>query len=512
MNPKVLFVAAEAIPLAKTGGLGDVVSALAATLQGLDVEVTILLPAYPEALSLAKDLETVDTLLDLPGGNATLLHGSMPDTGVPVLLLRNDALYERSGGPYLDEDGREYPDNATRFAALSQAGAWIASGSTRRPPPRLVHAHDWHAALVPLYMRQRQASRTSSVLTIHNLAFQGNFPLANAAALGIHPEFLGTEGVEFWGQMSFMKAGLQFADGITTVSESYAEEILTPQFGCGLEGLLMARREHLVAVPNGIDTMTWDPKSDPLIAANFSENDLKGKATCKRALQQTFGLQADPFAPVLALGSRLTEQKMADVALTTLAAMMVERPRLQVAVLGTGEGHLESRFLRLALEFPARVGVHIGYDERTAHGLHAGADMLLHGSRFEPFGLTPVYAMRYGTVPIASRVGGLRDSIVDRGSQSGPAAGASGFLFDGEDAGAMTQAVRRALDSFDHPRSWRAMQRAGMAGDHGWHRSAKRYLKLYDALSRRAGNGPFYVSPDPDDAIAESLSSAKKCA
>lgn len=493
MGSRVLFVAAEALPLAKTGGLGDVVSALAVALGARGVEVNLLLPAYPQALDEARGLRQIGQFDQLAGGSGQLLHGCMPDSDLPVTLLRMDQLYGRAGNPYQDENGVEFSDNAVRFAALCQAAALISDGQSRLEAPHIVHAHDWHAGLTPLYMRRFGPAALPSLITIHNLAFQGNFPIEVAKAIDVDSEYLGSDGVEFWGQLSFLKAGIRYADRITTVSYSYAEEILTPEFGCGLEGLLSARRDRLSAVPNGIDTLLWDPSRDPLIAAPFDANDMKGKLTCKRALQQTFGLQIDPFAPILGLGSRLTTQKMGDVACEALDELLRENTRLQIAVLGTGDADLENRFRELANRYPARAGVIIGYDEKTAHGLHAGADMLLHGSRFEPFGLTPVYAMRYGTVPIASRVGGLIDTIVDRGSAEEPADHASGFLFDGDAVGAMVDVVRRALVAFETPRIWRALQQTGMRGDYGWDTSAERYVALYRSMTEDHPDGSFKV-------------------
>lgn len=510
LGSRVLFVAAEALPLAKTGGLGDVVSALAVALGARGAEITLLLPGYPQALDEARSLRQIGQFDDLPGGSGQLLCGRMPDSELGVVLLRMDHLYRRAGNPYQDENGFEFPDNAVRFAALSQAGARISDGQSRLEAPDIVHAHDWHAGLTPLYMRRFGAHAVPSMLTIHNLAFQGNFPLEVAPAIDVDAQYLGSDGIEFWGQLSFLKAGIRYADRITTVSHSYAEEILTPEFGCGLEGLLSARRDRLSAVPNGIDTVVWDPSRDPMIAATFSAGDMKGKLACKRALQQTFGLHIDPFAPLLGLGSRLTEQKMGDVACAALDQLLRENTRLQVAVLGSGDPTLENRLRELAQRYPGRAGVIIGYDEKTAHGLHAGADMLLHGSRFEPFGLTPIYAMRYGTVPIASRVGGLIDTIVDRGTEQEPQPGASGFLFDGDAVEAMVDVIRRALVAFETPRIWRALQQSGMRGDYGWDTSAQRYVDLYHSMTEDRPNGSFKVSIEEFSPVDKTQASTAK--
>ncbi|MGA2552635.1 MAG: glycogen synthase GlgA [Burkholderiaceae bacterium] len=482
MTLHVLFVAAEAYPLAKTGGLADVVGGLASALERRAVKVTILMPGYPGAIEDAEDLNLIDAIEGLPGGPAELLLGRMPDSKASVLLLRNDALYRRPGHLYIDSLGRDFSDNALRFGALAHAASLVARGHTHFGRPDLVHAHDWHAGLVPLLLRASGDSAIPTLLTIHNLAFQGNFPIELAPNLGIGAELLTPDGIEFWGQMSFLKAGVRYSDRLSTVSHAYAKEILTPEFGCGFEGLLEDRRNDLVGIPNGVNTEVWNPARDPLIAARFDALDRSGKAVCKTALQSLFGLDSDPNGPLLAIGSRLTGQKMADIALVALEGLLLEHTGLQVAVLGTGDREYETRFRELAEHFPSRVGVHIGYDEKLAHSLHAGADMLLHGSRYEPFGLTPLYAMRYGTIPIASRVGGLGDSIIDRGEQDDPAANATGILFEGADVAAMTRAVRRALDTFAHPGAWRALQMAGMRADFGWEQSALAYRELYEGM------------------------------
>ncbi len=481
MRPNILFVAAEAAPLAKTGGLGDVVSALAEALNSDGIHATVLMPGYTAALDNAEKLKPCGRLTGLPGGDAGLWRGYMPDSDVEVILLRNDALYRRPGTPYLDAQGNEFADNGLRFAALSHAAALIASGATEIEVPHVVHTHDWHAGLVPMLMREYGAE-AKSIFTIHNLAFQGNYPLTCAAEFGV-PEHVQQDGsVEYWGQLSFMKAALNYADRITTVSNTYAREILTPKFGSGFDGLLRERERDLVAVPNGINTDAWDPSIDTLIARTYDHEDLRGKQLCKRALQKTFGLPCDLFAPVMAMGSRLTGQKMADVAIEAIPALLATHPRLQIAILGCGDRDLENGLRELAASHPERIGLHIGYDEERAHCLHAGADMLLHGSRFEPFGLTPIYSMRYGTVPIASRVGGLADTVVDAGSVEQPVAHASGFLFDGESTQDMVAAVDRALAMFAQPQLWRALQREDMTAEVGWEKSSQLYINLYRTL------------------------------
>ncbi|MDR5839241.1 glycogen synthase GlgA [Caballeronia sp. LZ034LL] len=515
MPLNVLLVASEAVPLAKTGGLGDMVSAYAAALRQAGVDATILLPAYPNAVAQAEGLTKVGTLAGLPGGDADLLRGRMPGTGVPVLLLRCDKLYARTG-LYQDAQGRDYTDNAVRFATLSAAAVRIAQGVRNVKRPDIVHAHDWHTGLTPLLMKAAGV-HAKSVFTIHNLAFQGNYALSLGASLGVPEKWLvhalsDPQSIEFYGALSLMKAGIVHADRVTTVSETYAREILTPRFGHLMEGVLQSCADKLSGVVNGIDEDVWNPATDPTIERNYSFDDMRGKHACKRALQRKFGLPVDPFAPVMAIGSRMTSQKLADVVLEALPRLLAQHPRLQLAVIGKGEAHIEAGFRKLAQEWPDRVGVTIGYDERRAHLLHAGADILLHGSRFEPCGLTQMYAMRYGTLPIASRVGGLADTIVDAaqnadviasnvlrpsvylrdGTHDQPvahapvqraAAASTGFLFDGEHADDILHAAARALDAYMRPQVWRALQRNAMSCDFGWNEAVTKMVALYAGVS-----------------------------
>ncbi|WP_420473554.1 glycogen synthase GlgA [Noviherbaspirillum sp. ST9] len=482
MNARVLIVASEAVPLVKTGGLADVITSLARSLRKRGIDASILMPGYPTALARATGLQDAGMLPDLPGGGR-LLAGSMPGQDVPVILLRTPAFDTRHGNPYVDDAGTEFADNALCFGALAHAAVAICAGRTTLARPHVVHANDWHAGLVPALLRAAGIQGTGTLLTIHNLAFQGNYPMAHAALLGIPPEMRTAEGCEYWGQLSFLKAGIRYADCISTVSHSYAGEILTPRFGHGMDGLLSARRKDLHAIRNGVDTSTWDPATDPLIARQFGPLDMRGKSVCKRELQTLFGLPADPFAPVLALGSRMTHQKMADVALVALPEVLQRFPRAQVVILGRGDHGYEAGFAALAKHFSGRVGVHIGYDEQRAHALHAGADMLLHGSRFEPFGLTPLYSMRYGTIPIASRVGGIIDTIVDAGLSGTPCKEASGILFDGDAPSNMTAAVSRAFDLYVNPSRWHAVQCNAMAADFSWEQPVQEYIAVYRALA-----------------------------
>jgi starch synthase len=479
VSARVLIVASEAVPLAKTGGLADVISALAKHVRSAGLEATIMMPAYPSAMAAVKDLREADILDRLPGGPARLLHGSMPDTGVPVVLFKNAGFDRRTKNPYVDEQGVEFDDNAICFGALAHAVVHVCAGLTQFAKPHVVHAHDWHAGLVPVLLHLNGINDVGTIFTIHNLAFQGNFSMECASALGLPRSMVTADSFEFWGKLSFMKAGIRYANRISTVSRSYAREILTSKFGHGMDGILNERKDALVAIPNGVDVETWDPESDPLIPHRFSVSDLRGKSACKRTLQEMLSLPMDSFAPILAMGSRITHQKMADVALAALPELLVQHPRAQVIVVGCGDHRYEQGFLKLAQHFKGRVGVHIGYNEQRAHILHAGADMLLHGTRFEPFGLTPLYSMRYGTIPIASRVGGMIDSIADAGLAGAVAEHASGILFDGEEPSDLVAAVNRALEIYRNPSEWHVMQSNAMTTDFSWTNSAQMYGDVY---------------------------------
>ncbi|OZI75762.1 glycogen synthase GlgA [Bordetella genomosp. 2] len=481
---RVLMVTSEAFPLAKSGGLGDAVTGLARALSRAGMEVGILMPAYRGVLAKVTGVRHIARLSGMPGGEATLAGALCGESGLPVYLLCNDALYDRDD-LYMDAGGTPYPDNALRYAALAHAAVRIATGLPGIRQPDVLHAQDWHAGLAPLLARASGLRYVKTVLTVHNLAFQGVFPLACARELGVPEGYCTDDGARHYGQLSFLKAGLRYADRITTVSNTYAREILTPEFGCGLDPLLRARAADLQAIPNGIDDALWNPASDPHLGSmRYCLRRPANKRRAKAALQKSFGLQVSPDASLMALGSRLTEQKMADVAIEALPDALHRHPGLQVAVIGRGERRYEQAFQALAERYPGRCAVRIGYDEPTAHRLHAGADMLLHGSRFEPFGLTPLYAMRYGTVPIGSRVGGMADTIVDPGAEQPDKAmfAATGVLFDGDTPQAMAAAIDRALRLRAQPRLWQAMQRNGMAGDFGWDSAAAPYLELFQSL------------------------------
>jgi starch synthase len=380
-------------------------------------------------------------------------------------------LYARDGGPYQGPDGKPWDDNLQRFALLGWAAAHLAAGELDPAwRPDILHAHDWHAALACSYLRAHPGAHARSVFTIHNLAFQGLFAQDDFGLLDLPRRFMQPDGLEFHGWLSFMKGGLVHADRLTTVSPTYAREITTPEFGCGVEGVLRTRAADLSGILNGVDYGHWDPATDAALPARFDARDLGGKAVCKAALQREFGLDARTDAPLIGIVSRLSEQKGLDLALAALPALRAEG--VQLAILGSGDAPLERAFADAAAAHPGQVGVHIGYDETLAHRVIAGADLILVPSRFEPCGLTQLYGMRYGTLPLVRRVGGLADTVDD----------ASGFIFEAADSSSLIEAARRAVLTLREPARWRAMQQTAMARDHSWSAAAARYLALYRSL------------------------------
>lgn len=485
-----LIVAAEAYPLAKTGGLADAITGMARALALAGQSFCTLLPAHRGATDKLRGVHEICRLHDLPGGDARLLSGVCPDTGLTFTLLDNPKLYDRPD-LYVDENGEPYADNALRFAALAHTGLRITGGACGLARPDVVHCHDWHTGLLPLLLHAEGLGKTvKSVFTIHNMAFQGLFPLEFAQPCGIRSADCNEDNVVAWGQLNFMKAGIVHANRVTTVSSNYAREILTPEFGCGLDGLLRSRGDALVAVPNGIDDQLWSPANDAYLdGLHFSDDDLSDKIVSKAVLQRSAGLIEDREATILGLGNRLTEQKMSDVAVLALPEALRAHPSLQVVLLGMGNHKLEDDLRAMEQQFKGRCAVHIGYDEAKAHRLHAGADILLHASRFEPFGLAPLYAMRYGTLPIGSRVGGMVDTIKDPGESACLAAmhEATGLLFDGDTPEAMCAAINRAISLRRYPTLWRAMQRNAMKVDFSWRNAVVQYQRLFDTLTHPTG-------------------------
>lgn len=479
---KVLHVASEVHPLVKTGGLADVLGALPQALQAQGgLEVRLLLPGWPAVLQGVAAAQAVANLGPCFGAaRVTLWQAQMPGSGLPVYVIDAPLLYDRPGNPYHDDTGQDWPDNLQRFALLGWVALQLTAG--RLDPawgPDLIHAHDWHAGMACAYLKSH-ASTVPSIFTVHNLAYQGLFPHQDAALLGMSARFMSSAGLEFHGQLSFMKAGLKFADRLTTVSPRYAQEITTPEFGCGLDGVLRSRAGALSGILNGIDHGVWDPESDAAIAHPFSAQDLTGKAGCKAALQVELGLPKDPRTPLVLALSRLTAQKGLDLLLQALPTLMTQGA--QVVVQGTGDPALEAALLQAAAAHPGRMVVLIGYDEHRAHRLIAGADLLVVPSRYEPCGLTQMYALRYGTLPLVRATGGLADTVVGHEEASGTGLPSNGFTFVEPTPRALQEALIDALGLWHDPSKRVAMQRLGMAQDFSWAASAQRYRALYESL------------------------------
>jgi starch synthase len=476
MPIRVLSVASEIYPLVKTGGLADVTGALPTALKQEGVAVVSLVPGYP---AVVKALDGATELLSLPnffGGHARLLGGM--HGALDLFVLDAPYLYAREGNPYVGPDGRDWPDNAFRFAALARAAADIGLGAIPAFVPDIVHGHDWQAGLIPAYLTYSHRAHPGTIMTVHNLAFQGRFSRDLLGPLGLPQESFSIHGVEYYGDISFLKAGLRFADRITTVSPTYAREIQTGEHGMGLDGLLRERASDLSGILNGIDIAVWDPASDPAIAAHFGVDRLEARAANKMALQQRMGLEASPDAFLLGVVSRLSWQKGLDLLLNCLPT--IAGGGMQLALLGDGDAELRDGYRAAAVANPGQIGVVTGYDEGLAHLIQAGSDALVVPSRFEPCGLTQLCALRYGAVPIVSAVGGLADTVSDE-SEAGT--DATGFKFSPVTAESLDHALRRAAAAFFASRSnasnWPRMQLNGMLTDVSWRHRAGKYAELY---------------------------------
>ncbi len=484
---KILFVASEAYPLIKTGGLADVCGSLPPALQALGADVRLLMPAYHDALKAAGKLKPVASLQIAPLVEPVrLLEGTLPGTRVKLWLVDFPPAFDRPGNPYLNAYGHPWHDNAARFALLARAAVAIAQGEAGlRWRPDIVHCHDWQAGLVPALLAG-EPRRPMTVFTVHNLAYQGLFGRDTFDALGLPPALWTHEGLEFHGQLSFIKGGLAYADILTTVSPTYAREIQTPAYGLGLDGLLRHRARVLHGVLNGIDTREWDPAHDPHLAGAYSARRLGAKRANKTALQREYRLPEAPDVPLLGMVGRLVEQKGVDLVLDALPRLA--RLGVQLVTLGTGEARFEQALRAAGARYPDWLAVRIGYDEALAHRVQAGADAFLMPSRFEPCGLSQLHSLRYGTVPVVRGVGGLADTVRDATRARLANGRATGIVFGGERPEDLVAAVTRAVALYRRPRAWKELQLAGMRQDFSWRHSAEAYLALCRRLTgaRRA--------------------------
>ena len=476
---KVLFVTPELFPLVKTGGLADVSGALPLELARQGADVKVLLPAYPGVLEGLVSTELAASVDDLFGGPARLVAGRA-STGAAVLAIDAPHLFARQGNVYLGPDGKDWPDNARRFAALAWLGAEIGLGRLLGWQPDVVHAHDWHAGLAAAYLALSGAGHPPTVQTIHNIAFQGTFPAGLLAELRLPPQAFSIEGVEFYGHIGFLKAGLHFADHITTVSPTYAREIQAPEHGMGLDGLLRHRAGQLTGILNGIDEATWNPAQDFHIPSQYHYAELANKAPNKAELKRRLRLDRSVDGPLFCIVSRLAYQKGLDLVLAALPNLLARGG--QLALLGTGEAGLEAQFHAAAAAAPAASPV----SRTSTSGFRISSRPARMPSScrrdFEPCGLTQLYGLRYGTLPIVSRVGGLADTVIDANEAALNDGVATGFQFAPPTAGALGLALSRAFEVFAQPAAWQRMQRRAMTRDVGWHRPAELYPALYRRL------------------------------
>lgn len=489
MALKVLFLASEAVPFAKTGGLADVAGALPQALKGLGLDVRLVLPLYRTVRSGDFEMHSLGEDLEIPMGRQHLKAGiweCQAEGGVPVYFIEREDLYDR---PHLygNEKG-DYYDNFERFVFIAGAALQMMEKITFSPD--IIHCHDWQTGLVPCLIQGAKGpaflKRVPTIFTIHNLGYQGLFPEEKMPLAGLKKEdFFHPEGLEYWGQISLLKAGINYSSAITTVSPSYAEEIQTPEYGMGMEGVLARRKTLLHGILNGIDYRHWDPGHDNHIPALYTPGALKGKALCKASLMAEMGLdQSLKYRPVLAMVSRLDKQKGLDLFMQILDRVLALN--VGVVVLGSGGEEIQKGLAEVSRKRPGRLGLKLGFDEPLAHRIMAGADMFLIPSRYEPCGLTQMYALKYGTVPIVRATGGLDDTVVSFNPENGKG---NGFKFRAYTGQAFLSAIERAIALFRNSRAWTLLMENGMKEDFSWARSARAYKKLYESVAGDNKNG-----------------------
>jgi len=480
---KILFPVSEAYLLIKTGGLADIASSLSIALSDHQCDMRMLIPAYQPVLEQVKSTDIV-TEFYVPESDAhiRILETTLPDTNVIVWLVDHPASYLRPGNPYLDANGEPWADNPARFALLSRVAATIALGNAGLAwEPEIVHCHDWQTALAPALISLADR-RPVTVFTIHNLAYQGLFDASLMEELSLPRQFWCPEGLEFYGQLSFIKGGLMYADHITTVSPTYAREIQTPEFGCGLENALRLRSDRLSGILNGIDDTVWDPANDPYLHVTYDKQRYTRKAQNKKALQKEANFRVSAKTPVLSQVARLVGQKGVDLVIGAIHRLLEKKVPFQFVSLGNGNPEFEEGLTELATNFPKQVYSMIGYDEVHAHQIMAGSDMFLVPSRFEPCGLTQLYGLRYGAIPIVRNVGGLADTVVDASEVNIQAGRATGFVFENATVDALVDAIERAIHMYKDQETWSRLATNAMAQDFSWRTSVEQYMHLYRSL------------------------------
>lgn len=486
----VLFVTSEVYPLVKTGGLGDVSAALPAALQEMGVDIRLLIPGYPKVLA---GLRYKRKISGFPGisnfppfvlWSARLPAGKSTSKGVPLYVIDCPELYQRNGGPYTDKEGKDWPDNVLRFGLLSKIGAILASeASPIKWCPNVVHCNDWQSGLTPAYLHFNQKRKVASLMAIHNLAFQGVFPPGTLAQLGLPASSFNINGIEYNGDISFLKAGLYYSDHIATVSPTYAREIQKLPLGFGLQGLLASRRNYISGIVNGIDITDWDPATDPCLAQNYTIQKIASKSINKYALQKMMGLEINSDIPLFGMVSRHTYQKGCDLLLQV--APFLARMPAQLIVLGSGDAGLDRELAELEKFHPGRIAVRIGFDEALSHLIEGGVDSFLMPSRFEPCGLNQMYSQRYGTPPLVHATGGLLDTVVDCTPATLADGSASGFLFNEMNSKSFLAGIQRVIDSYGNKETWRRLQRNGMSKDFSWQPGAAAYYDIYLSILSR---------------------------
>lgn len=474
-NLNILFACSELTPWVKTGGLADVCGSLPHALVQSGIDVRVILPGYKSVISKLPRTEFV-ALLELPLGTVTLCRAMLDE--IEVMLVNHEVFTNRAGNPYMSDTDRPWPDNAFRFALFSEAVCAVANPSNESSwRADIVHCNDWQTGLVPALL-SLAPDAPATVFTIHNLAYQGNITIGEYNRLSLPEELLIQDGLEFWGQASFIKGGIAYADRINTVSPGYAEEITTKEFGCGMEGLLMHRRGNLSGILNGIDLQTWNPQTDPHIATNYNAESLELKAQNKLDLQKQLGLTTDPDAVLFGVISRLAVQKGIDLIINAIKEMPAYK--LQLALLGSGDSTLQEQLSALSQTYPDRIATVFGFDEELSHKIEAGADVFLMPSRYEPCGLNQMYSHRYGTLPLVTRVGGLADTVVDhsRGDH------ANGFVIESADTELLRLGMQKAIECFSNKSTWQKLQRNAMSADYSWKESASHYIRMYQDITQ----------------------------
>lgn len=480
---KVLYITSEAFPLIKTGGLADVAGSLPIALTALSQDMRILMPAYPEVMQQLKEPRQLasGTYYNF---DVTLLEAKLPDSKVSVWLVHCPAAFDRPGGPYMDGNGQPWNDNALRFAVFCKIAVDIALNKLNLNwQPDVVHCNDWQSGLVPALLRPHK-QRPATVFTVHNLAYQGLFDQQTFLDLKLPARLWQQDGLEFYGQLSFIKGGLVFADRINTVSPTYAKEILKPEYGYGLDGLLQHREDRLTGVLNGIDNKIWDPETDQYLQAPYNQKSLAQKTINKTALQEQLGLPVDASIPLIGMVSRMVEQKGLDIILKGMAKILAMP--LQLVMLGTGDIHYEMKLAEWARKQPSKLKVIIGYNESLSHRVEGGSDLFLMPSSFEPCGLNQLYSLRYGTLPIVRNVGGLADTVVDASKENIKKATANGFVVKAQTSAELIATLERALALYAQNKTWRQLQVTAMSSDFSWKASAEHYINVYEqALTDR---------------------------